>query len=182
MNFDTYQAQAMRTAKPMEPQDDLMHAALGVCGEAGEFADAIKKHLVYGKPLDHMNAIEELGDLMWFVALGCQTLGVSMAYVAERNIAKLAKRYPEKYTDQLASERLDKADDGWIEWATTPESVCPVPDDTLVVYKMASGKIDITPRRAGSLRWSELEIIQRGNNIVAYRIVTAQQPDTPAAQ
>lgn len=49
MDFHTYQLQAMRTAKPMEPADDLMHAALGLAGEAGEFADAIKKHLVYGR-------------------------------------------------------------------------------------------------------------------------------------
>lgn len=36
--FDTYQQLAMRTAKPMEVQDDLLHAALGLTGEAGEFA------------------------------------------------------------------------------------------------------------------------------------------------
>ena len=108
MDFPIYQLQAMRTAKPMEPADDLMHAALGLAGEAGEFADAIKKHLVYGRELDRENAIEELGDVLWFVALGCATLGVSMADVAQGNIDKLRKRYPEKYDDELAYRRLDK--------------------------------------------------------------------------
>ena len=109
MDFPIYQLQAMRTAKPMEPADDLMHAALGLSGEAGEFADAIKKHLVYGRELDRENAIEELGDVLWFVALGCNALGVSMADVAQGNIDKLRKRYPEKYDDELAYKRMDKA-------------------------------------------------------------------------
>ena len=108
MDFPIYQHQAMRIAKPMEPADDLMHAALGLAGEAGEFADAIKKHLIYGRELDRENAIEELGDVLWFVALGCATLGVSMVEVAQGNIDKLRKRYPEKYEDALAHRRLDK--------------------------------------------------------------------------
>lgn len=109
MDFPIYQLQSMRTAKPMTPEDDLMHAALGLAGEAGEFADAIKKHLVYGRDLDRENAIEELGDVLWFVALGCTALGVSMSDVAQSNIDKLRKRYPEKYEDELAYKRLDKA-------------------------------------------------------------------------
>ena len=109
MDFQIYQLQAMRTAKPMTQEDDLMHAALGLAGEAGEFADAIKKHLVYGRDLDRENAIEELGDVLWFVALGCHALGVSMDDVAQGNIDKLRRRYPEKYDDELAYLRLDKS-------------------------------------------------------------------------
>jgi NTP pyrophosphatase (non-canonical NTP hydrolase) len=108
MMLDHYQTMAMRTAKPMKPDDDLMHAALGLAGEAGEFADAVKKYLVYGKPLDKDNAIEEIGDIMWFCALACATLGRNMSDVAAINIAKLSERYPEKYTDALAAARLDK--------------------------------------------------------------------------
>ena len=108
MEFDTYKLQAMRTAKPMDFDDDLMHAALGLSGESGEFSDAIKKYLVYGKQLDRDNAIEELGDIFWYLALACNALDVPMSQVAQINIDKLAKRYPEKYSDRLASERLDK--------------------------------------------------------------------------
>lgn len=107
-NFDEYQWRALRTAKRVDEKFDLTHAALGLTGEAGEFADAIKKHTVYGRPLDRGNAIEELGDLMWFVALGCASLGVTMAEVAQQNIDKLKLRYPEKYSDLLAHQRLDK--------------------------------------------------------------------------
>jgi NTP pyrophosphatase (non-canonical NTP hydrolase) len=85
-----------------------MHAALGLTGEAGEFADCVKKHLVYGKELDKWNAREELGDLLWFVALAATTLGIDLSEVADENIAKLKLRYPESYSDELAGARLDK--------------------------------------------------------------------------
>lgn len=106
--FDAYQQLAMRTANPMEVQDNLVHAALGLTGEAGEFADCIKKHLAYAQPLDNQNAVEELGDLMWCVALACNALGVSMSDVAAINIEKLRKRYPTMYQDELAAFRADK--------------------------------------------------------------------------
>lgn len=107
--FATYQQLAMRTAKPMsEGDDNLIHAALGLTGEAGEFADCIKKHFFYGRELDRENAAEELGDILWFVALACETLGISMADVAGENIAKLRKRYPTQYQDELAAFRADK--------------------------------------------------------------------------
>ena len=63
---------------------------------------------MYERPLDRANAVEELGDIMWFVALGCETLGVTMQEVAEQNISKLALRYPDKYSDRLAHKRMDK--------------------------------------------------------------------------
>lgn len=106
--FDNYQLQAMRTAKQLSFNEDLMHVGLGLAGEAGELADAVKKHLVYGRELDRGNVIEELGDLLWFVALGCCVMGVAMADVAQLNVDKLRKRYPDKYTDHHAQARLDK--------------------------------------------------------------------------
>ena len=106
--FQTYQSLAMRTAKPMDVKDDLLHAALGLTGEAGEFADCIKKHWAYNKPLDSQNAIEELGDLLWYIALACNALGVSMDEVAAINLEKLRKRYPKQYQDELAVFRADK--------------------------------------------------------------------------
>ena len=107
-NLNNYQQLADRTAKHVDFNFDLMHAVMGLAGEAGEFTDAVKKHLVYGKELDKWNAREELGDLLWFVALAATTLGISLQEVAEENIAKLKLRYPEKYSDEKAAARLDK--------------------------------------------------------------------------
>ena len=106
--FDTYQQLAMRTAKPMEVQNDLLHAALGLSGEAGEFADCIKKHWVYGQPLDKANAAEEIGDILWYCALACNALDVQLADVAAMNIEKLRKRYPARYQHDMAAFRADK--------------------------------------------------------------------------
>lgn len=108
MNLNNYQELAIRTAKQVDQQFDLMHAAFGLTGEAGEFVDAVKKHIVYGKSLDKANIFEELGDVLWYVALACETLGVDMAEIAQQNISKLKLRYPEKYSNELANQRLDK--------------------------------------------------------------------------
>jgi len=83
----------------------LTHAASGLCTESGEFLDMLKKHLNYGKEFDKANAIEELGDLMWYVAIACDELGVSIDDIMRINIDKLKKRYGEKYSDDKAINR-----------------------------------------------------------------------------
>lgn len=103
-----------RTCKHVESltmdakQYDLMHATLGIAGEAGEIVDAVKKSVIYGKELDVANMREEIGDIMWYIALACRTLDFDLDELLDENIAKLAKRYPEKYTDEHATLRLDK--------------------------------------------------------------------------
>lgn len=109
MNFEQYQAAAVRTLKRGQSQQfDLNHMALGVAGEAGELVDCIKKHTVYGKPLDEENLAEEIGDALWYLVNICNLMGWNLATIAEGNIDKLRTRYPEKYSDELAITRLDK--------------------------------------------------------------------------
>jgi NTP pyrophosphatase (non-canonical NTP hydrolase) len=88
-----------------EPTIRLMHAFIGIATEAGEINDAMKKHLFYGKAFDKANAVEELGDLMWYIGVACDTLGVSLEEVMEKNIAKLRARYGEKFSEQAALNR-----------------------------------------------------------------------------
>jgi NTP pyrophosphatase (non-canonical NTP hydrolase) len=109
MELDRYQELARRTAKPLEQRDDLIHAALGVTSDAGELATQIKAHVIYGKPLDKVNVVEECGDVLWFVCRMLDAVGVSLNDCAAHNIGKLQKRYPDRYTDQAALERADKA-------------------------------------------------------------------------
>ena len=88
---------------------DLTHAALGLAGEVGELVDPIKKTIFYGQPLKSENIKEEAGDILWYIAgPRCRALDCSMQELAEGVIAKLAKRYLEKYTDQAAQNRADK--------------------------------------------------------------------------
>lgn len=91
MTLDDYQIEAMRTC-PNDPK--MVMPALGLCGEAGEYADIVKKHLYHGHALDRDKAIKELGDVLWYVAVAARSLGSSLEYVAEVNVAKLRARYP----------------------------------------------------------------------------------------
>ena len=94
----------------MTPQQaDLLHMGVGVSGEAGELLDAIKKHTIYGKPLDVENVIEELGDLEFYMERIRQVTGITREQTIEANIAKLGKRYSSgKYSNQQAQARADK--------------------------------------------------------------------------
>lgn len=83
----------------------LLHAGIGLSTEAGEFLDALKKHIFYGKELDRVNLAEEMGDLFWYSALIADELGVDFESVMERNIAKLKARYGEKFTEERAEKR-----------------------------------------------------------------------------
>lgn len=96
--------------KEITPGDlHLWHMATGVSGEAGELLDAIKKHVVYCKPLDLENVIEELGDLEFYMEAMRSHLGVSRQETIDHCKAKLAKRFPNaKYSNTDAIARKDK--------------------------------------------------------------------------
>lgn len=83
----------------------LNHVADGLCTEAGEFKDAMKKYVYYGKNLDSVNLMEEIGDIFWYLAIACDQLGIDFNYVQEQNIAKLKARYPEKFNSENALNR-----------------------------------------------------------------------------
>lgn len=87
----------------------LLHMVIGIAGEAGELLDAIKKGTIYQKPLDHNNIIEELGDIEFYMQGLRAKLGITREETLEANITKLQKRYGEKYSDQAAQLRTDKA-------------------------------------------------------------------------
>lgn len=85
-----------------------LHMAVGVSGEAGELLDAIKKAVIYNKPLDRENVIEELGDLEFYMEGLRQGLGITRNETIQANIAKLGKRYSQGYSDKAAQDRADK--------------------------------------------------------------------------
>ena len=87
---------------------ELLHAAMGISGEAGELLDSIKKSVIYRKPIDIENLREELGDLEFFMQALRNLIGVSREETLEHNIIKLQARYPSGYSNLSAVERLDK--------------------------------------------------------------------------
>jgi NTP pyrophosphatase (non-canonical NTP hydrolase) len=87
----------------------MLHMLLGLAGEVGELIDGYKKHLIYNKPLDRENLIEELGDIEFYLEGFRQGLNISRQETIARNQDKLNKRYAEGYSDIAAANRADKA-------------------------------------------------------------------------
>lgn len=87
---------------------DTWHAATGICTEAGELLDAVKKLVIYNKPLDLTNVIEELGDLEFYMQQIRAAWGIDRAAVLRANMEKLGIRYADGYSDKAAQERADK--------------------------------------------------------------------------
>lgn len=83
----------------------LLHASQGLCTEVGEFMDQLKKHIFYGAELDPINLAEELGDFMWYVGVALDEIGCPMNEMLQRNIEKLAARYPNRFKEQDALKR-----------------------------------------------------------------------------
>ncbi len=89
----------------------LLHAAFGLVTEAGEFLDALKKHIFYGAALDEINLIEELGDSQWYTAVAIDALNTTFEDVWKINNAKLLGkkgkkgRYSEKFSEGRAVKR-----------------------------------------------------------------------------
>lgn len=83
----------------------LLHACIGLCTEAGEALDALKKHLYYGKELDKVNLKEEMGDLFWYMAIMADTLDIEFEEIMTKNINKLKARYGDKFSEDKAINR-----------------------------------------------------------------------------
>ena len=75
----------------------LLTASVGMCAEAGEFTEVVKKIIFQGKPVNEENLFHlkrELGDIMWYVAQACMGLNISLDDIIEMNVDKLQSRYP----------------------------------------------------------------------------------------
>ena len=91
----------------------LLTAGVGINAEGGEFLEIIKKMIFQGKPanednLEHLKI--ELGDVLWYVAQACMALNISFEEVADMNIDKLSKRYPEGHFAEYYSENRKAGD------------------------------------------------------------------------
>lgn len=106
MTANEYQKLAMTTLNPkLEKRDVLINGVMGLCGEAGEAIDIVKKHLAQGHELDREHLIKELGDIAWYLAETATALDVSLDEVLEGNIDKLRKRYPEGFSEEKSRNR-----------------------------------------------------------------------------
>jgi NTP pyrophosphatase (non-canonical NTP hydrolase) len=90
---------------PNEKMLKLLHGIMGLDTEQGELMDALKKALIYGKPIDDVNILEEVGDSLWYQSLILDAIGKTFADAMDVNVQKLRARYPEKFTEAQALNR-----------------------------------------------------------------------------
>ena len=106
MTINEYQKLAMNTLNPaLSRQEVLMDSALGLCGESGEVADLLKKHLMQGHPFDREKFARELGDVAWYLAEAATALDMDLEAILQMNIEKLKKRYPEGFNVEKSIHR-----------------------------------------------------------------------------
>lgn len=108
MDFETYERGVLRTANNgLSVRDAMTNVALGLTGEAGEFADMVKKAHFHGHQLDGLKAAKELGDILFYVAWAANELGWTLEDVAQMNADKLAARYPNGFSSADSIARRD---------------------------------------------------------------------------
>lgn len=108
MTLNDYQAQAMQLLNPaLSKRDVLINGVMGLCGEAGEAIDLVKKHLAQGHELDRAALLKELGDVAWYLAETAYALDATLDEVAQGNLAKLRRRYPDGFSPEASQTRTD---------------------------------------------------------------------------
>ena len=103
MDLSLYQEEANRTRNKCS--DELQNYMLGLIGEVGEFVNYIKKTIYHGHRLEMVKAREELGDILWYLAVLSTVLRIPFEDVAYYNVKKLKKRYPIGYSDEASIHR-----------------------------------------------------------------------------
>ncbi len=109
LTLNRYQSLANRSAGAGgEGEQRLVVSALGLAGEAGEFANLVKKMTAHGHPFDPESLKDELGDVLWYLAEAATAVGLNLEDIASQNVAKLTKRYPEGFSEEHSINRSDK--------------------------------------------------------------------------
>lgn len=104
MTANEYQQLALRTANYNDP-DLLINGVMGLCGEAGECIDIVKKHLFQGHALDQEHIAKELGDVAWYLAVTANAIGYTLDEVLQINVDKLLARYPAGFSEDRSRNR-----------------------------------------------------------------------------
>ena len=111
MTPNEYQKACLRT-EPMDAKIShttrLENGLMGLCGEAGEAMDILKKFLFQGHELDKKHLAKELGDVAWYLAVSADALGFYLEDIFQMNIDKLKARYPDGFD---AGRSINRAED-----------------------------------------------------------------------
>ena len=108
MTPNEYQKLAMTTCNPtLNREELLLNSLMGLCGEAGEAMDLLKKHRFHGHELNRDALIHELGDVAWYLAEAATALDLGLEEILTCNIEKLKARYPEGFSVERSVHRAE---------------------------------------------------------------------------
>jgi len=83
----------------------VFHSIIGIATESTELCEALFDTMLSDRDFDSINLLEELGDVNWYQAIMVDALGGDWENILENNIAKLKKRFADKYNDEDAQNR-----------------------------------------------------------------------------
>lgn len=107
MTGNEYQKLAARTInKELLCIQQEMHAIFGMCSEVGEIQGLYQK-CYQGHDMDEEHAKKEVGDLLWFIAEYCTSLGWKLEDIMQMNIDKLKARFPEGFEAEKSLHRAE---------------------------------------------------------------------------
>ena len=107
MTVNEYQRQAMATLNTaLDKKDVLINSVMGLCGEAGEAIDIVKKWLAQGHELDKERLARERGDAALYLAEAAAALHMPLEQILQGNLDKLKARYPEGFSAEKSRERV----------------------------------------------------------------------------
>lgn len=89
---------------------NVIYAAMGMCGEAGEASELVKKYAYHGHTIDTEHLARELGDVLWYVSYLAYLFGYPLGKIMAMNQEKLAKRYPNGKFDAERSRNREEGD------------------------------------------------------------------------
>ena len=108
---DIYQLDILKYAPDYQHyMPNVLYAAIGICGEAGEVSELVKKYAYHGHAIDKDHLARELGDVLWYVSYMAHLFGYSLGEIMEMNQDKLAKRYPDGKFDAERSRNRKEGD------------------------------------------------------------------------
>ena len=105
MGFNEYQQATERTDNHTSHKEAVLNFALGIAGEAGEIVDLVKKRMFHGHAMDKEKLRGELGDQLWYIARMAARFDITLEEVAQGNIDKLNRRYPDGFSQQKSINR-----------------------------------------------------------------------------
>lgn len=106
MTINEFQLDVLRTESGSSHKyPRILHGMMGLCGEAGEAMDILKKTMYQHHPLDKEHLALELGDVAYYLALAADSIGYDLETLLTMNVTKRQIRYPNGFDSERSINR-----------------------------------------------------------------------------